>query len=159
MSEVRADVLEAKQLEDYAEEIILAEGSMLEAEDAAVRLDNFLQSLQLIVGSFTENDFENEEYVDLQRELTRVARVLGRTRDRLRAMVDATSSQYKAPAIRDGSMGRPRLHIMEEQLRMFQQLGFSWTDMARMLGKTFNLIRIFAHFICNPYGGKLLHEK
>lgn len=135
--------MEAKHLKERADILLDGEGSLLEAEDTAVTLDNCLQNLQVIIGAFSNADLENEENVDLHRELTRVARVLGRTRERLRTRADASSNQYNAPVIRDGSMGRPRLQITEDQLRTFQQLGFTWIAMARMLGKIFSNIYIY----------------
>ena len=43
-------------------------------------------------------------------------------------------TRYQAPTVSSGLPGRPRFHVLKEQLEYLHSLSFSWTSIAQMLG-------------------------
>lgn len=130
MDNVRQTLAEGKHLDTLAETVRSC--SHVEIEDILVRFHNWLPVLEKLIGEFTQVDLSDDGIANLHREMRNVARQMGRTRDRLRMLLNNAKDRYQAPVMRTGTVGRPRYALPAEQLLMFHELGFTWTA---MLGK------------------------
>ena len=126
---------EGRANQESANDILRRRGSAVEAEDLLVRFDDNLQNLRTLTDAFDAIDLQNQQMCNLQREMRRVYVRLNQDREKLREMLRAENDRYQAAIVRTGQPGRPKVEITRDQLLIFQQLGFPWTAMARMLGE------------------------
>ena len=137
-----------EELESFLRDINRQAGIANESycEYAVERLETCIHSVSSLVDLLMSRppSATSREVAQLSVQLTELLQCLRRIFTEWQAYIDADHTgmltSYTAPVFRSSSQGRPKFIIILEQLQYLCSMSFSWIQIAKLLGVSYNTV-------------------